>query len=394
MQSNQNCLIPVAGHEHDRRFFLAGNPPRPVRTRQTERQKAAIQRNMKRRMDELFVSCRDQVDQGDFKMSFGPSSQPSPTSPFPIDAVFTWVQSTPAHMERLRSYDAIPSDNGRNRYNDNEELRFAIRSIHANAPWFRRICIVVDDTQCPEWLSTECANTPIPTVVVPHSLIYGEQFRSHLPTFNSQSIETHLHCIPGLAEHFVYFNDDMFVGERVSWTHFFTPQKLPKYTFTGFVQTGPRTEGMCKHSVAWINNGKVLDKMFPRTIGQPRKYPAHQCVAMLRSSFEEVWNTQSHYLNITSASKFRDNNNMYLVGFLALYNLYNHQAVEAGSATLFVQIKDSTDVFNVAKTILTRHPTLFCINDGVKSARSTKGFLVRTMLQNLFPEPSAVENSR
>lgn len=33
-----------------------------------------------------------------------------------------------------------------------------------------------------------------------------------LPTFNSHAIEINIHKIEGLAEHFVYFNDDTFIN--------------------------------------------------------------------------------------------------------------------------------------------------------------------------------------
>ncbi len=44
-----------------------------------------------------------------------------------------------------------------------------------------------------------------------------------LPTFNSQAIETALHHVPGLAEHFVYLNDDVFLGRAARPELFFSP---------------------------------------------------------------------------------------------------------------------------------------------------------------------------
>ena len=44
-----------------------------------------------------------------------------------------------------------------------------------------------------------------------------------LPTHNSQAVECQLHHIPGLAEHFLYSNDDMFFGRPVARTMFFSP---------------------------------------------------------------------------------------------------------------------------------------------------------------------------
>ena len=41
-------------------------------------------------------------------------------------------------------------------------------------------------------------------------------FQTDLPTFSSPAIETHLHKIEGLAQHFIYFNDDVMLG-RPTW---------------------------------------------------------------------------------------------------------------------------------------------------------------------------------
>jgi hypothetical protein len=35
-----------------------------------------------------------------------------------------------------------------------------------------------------------------------------------LPTFSSPAIEANLHRIAGLSEHFLYFNDDVFLGKK------------------------------------------------------------------------------------------------------------------------------------------------------------------------------------
>ena len=34
---------------------------------------------------------------------------------------------------------------------------------------------------------------------------------AYLPSYNSAAIELNLHRIEGLSEHFIYFNDDMFM---------------------------------------------------------------------------------------------------------------------------------------------------------------------------------------
>ena len=63
--------------------------------------------------------------------------------------------------------------------------------------------------------------------VVSHREVFGDT--GLLPTFNSQAIESRLHRIPGLAEHFLYFNDDMFMGRAVAPDLFFSPGGLSKF---------------------------------------------------------------------------------------------------------------------------------------------------------------------
>ncbi|CUG93376.1 Hypothetical protein, putative [Bodo saltans] len=47
--------------------------------------------------------------------------------------------------------------------------------------------------------------------------------RTYLPTFNSHAIELHLHRIPGLSRFFIYLNNDMLFGRRVSLLDYFRP---------------------------------------------------------------------------------------------------------------------------------------------------------------------------
>lgn len=394
----QNLLMPSLGTvfnvQEDPRFFVAGEPPRIKRNKKKNPRRAEIAKTkLLKRMNHIFSNWQGLSSNG-LQLSFGDDDEVmAESTPFPIDAVFTWVEDTPRHAEKRKFFGAnIPADNGKNRYSDHDELKFSIRSIYKHAPWFRKIFIIVDDEQCPSWLSEQSALAPVPTIVVPHSFIYKD-FLDHLPTFNSQSIECHLHKIPGLSENFVYFNDDMFIGARVSWSHFFTAEGHPKYSFTGFVRRGPRTQGMSMHSVAWINNGKVLDRIFQTSAGTLRKYPSHQGVPMLKQSFVDAWSLPllRKYLTITSASRFRNVDNMYLVGFLCFWNLYRNTAREHSITSLYVDMEDSTDMFQVAKTILERRPLLMCFNDRLGRKRSRNSLLLKAILENLFPKRSPVE---
>jgi hypothetical protein len=129
--------------------------------------------------------------------------------PFDIDIVFSWVDGTDiefqrARARRMQSYVVGEGDDHEARFRQIDELRYALRSVHIYAPWIRRIFIATD-SPVPHWL----AEHPKVTVV------RSEEFFSDpsvLPTHNSQAVESQLHNIPGLAEHFLYSNDDMFFG--------------------------------------------------------------------------------------------------------------------------------------------------------------------------------------
>jgi hypothetical protein len=102
-----------------------------------------------------------------------------------------------------------------NRFRDNQELRYRLRSLFRFAGWVRHVYIVTNG-QVPNWLNL---NHPRLSVI-PHSDIFPNN--SHLPTFSSPAIESHLHRIPGLAPRFIYFNDDVMLGNNIWPDDFYT----------------------------------------------------------------------------------------------------------------------------------------------------------------------------
>ena len=129
---------------------------------------------------------------------WSPPSSSTPSSPFESDGSADGVWSN----------GSMPDVFAANRFRDNEELRYSLRSLWRFAPWVRHV-FVVTNGQVPVWLNLDHPRL----TVVQHADIYPNA--SHLPTFSSPSIESHLHRIPGLAEHFLYFNDDVLLGAPV-----------------------------------------------------------------------------------------------------------------------------------------------------------------------------------
>ena len=134
----------------------------------------------------------------------------------PIDIVVTWVDgSDPAWRAKKEKYTGVKVCEGNTevRYRDWDTLRYWFRGVEKYAPWVRYVWFVTDG-QKPEWLNIDHPKLKW----VKHSdFVPGE----YLPTFNANTIEWNLHRIEGLAEQFVYFNDDVFMIRETKPEDFF-----------------------------------------------------------------------------------------------------------------------------------------------------------------------------
>jgi UDP-N-acetylglucosamine-lysosomal-enzyme len=129
------------------------------------------------------------------------------------------------------------------RFEDNEELRYSLRSVERHAPWIRHVFIVTNG-QIPSWLNLDYERV----TVVTHAEIFPNA--SHLPTFSSPAIESHLHRIPGLSDRFIYMNDDVMFGRDVWPDDFISPSGRQKIYLTYPV---PNCREGCPSS--WIADG-------------------------------------------------------------------------------------------------------------------------------------------
>jgi hypothetical protein len=145
-----------------------------------------------------------------------------------VDAVVAWVDgSDPKHRAKRARYladrggDSEPERvaNKARRFSDNDEIRFCLRSIRNYAPWVRTIWLVTDD-QVPAAIDRQKAERENIRIVDHREIFRG--YEQLLPTFNSYAIETMLWRIEGLADRFLYFNDDMMLVGSVEPTDFFS----------------------------------------------------------------------------------------------------------------------------------------------------------------------------
>ena len=126
---------------------------------------------------------------------------------FPIDAVITWVDgSDPRHAASMRKYGKAVSFKeddvaGATRFASNGEVEWCVASIRKFAPFVRTIYIVTDNQD------PHIPDGSIPVKIIDHKELF-KGYEEFLPVFNSISIESMTWRIPGLAEHYIEFNDD------------------------------------------------------------------------------------------------------------------------------------------------------------------------------------------
>lgn len=146
----------------------------------------------------------------------------------PVDAVIAWVDGNdPAHIARRRPFAGDRTATAREgteetRFVSQGEIYVCIASILKYLPFVRTIWIVTD-RQRPALLDAFvtqgiCAKDRIR--VVDHTEVFRD-LPAAQPNFNSLAIETVLWRIPGIADNFIYFNDDFFVNRALKASYFF-----------------------------------------------------------------------------------------------------------------------------------------------------------------------------
>jgi len=148
----------------------------------------------------------------------------------PIDAVITWVDGEDPVHKAKRGYffgtlASVPEIAQADRYRETGEFAYCIASLLRFAPWLRRIWIVTD-AQEPAFMPAIRSSAWRDKVeIVDHTALFAGHER-HLPTFNNRSLLSALWRIPGLAERYLYLNDDFALLRPVVPGDFFRGDKV------------------------------------------------------------------------------------------------------------------------------------------------------------------------
>ncbi|MBF4764144.1 stealth conserved region 3 domain-containing protein [Nocardioides islandensis] len=283
---------------------------------------------------------------------------------FPVDVVYTWVDGNDPEWDAAREQRIAGIEggaqqtaqtreaSGRARFISRDELRYSLRSVHLFAPWVRNIYVVTSG-QVPPWLDLDHPGVR----VVRHDEILPADA---LPTFNSHAIETSLHHIPGLAEHWLYFNDDFFLGRPLRPEALFSPAGLTSVFFA------PSTIGLSDlpGSPPWLkaawNNRRILQDTFGAGTTNAL---AHAPYAVRTSVLREIEERFKDDVERTARSPFRSDTDISMLSsFVQHYAVLTGTAYVAEADTEFVNIANP-DLDWQLSLLMKREQDFFCLGD-------------------------------
>lgn len=328
---------------------------------------------------------------------------------FDIDFVVTWVKgddpvwrSEKKKYEPEAGYSLTQMDNGDARYRDWNLFMYWFRAVEKYAPWVRNVYLVTCG-HVPQWINDHYPKLK----VVFHSDFIPQEY---LPTFNSNVIELNLHRIPGLSEHFVYFNDDIVLTAPVTPSDFFEDGK-PRYCAIAQPLRNNRTNEAYLHThfsnlglVNEIFKGKIStaiqahpENWFSYQYGLRSKvnidtydkdyfwgmYVSHMAYPCIRSTMESVWKDAYAEMNEMSHHRFRTARD-YTLHIVAFWDMVNGNFMpipEGYYGKYFVCLP--INIVEISDAILSKKYKMICLND--TPTVSYEEFLsVRSQLANIF----------
>ncbi len=337
-----------------------------------------------------------------------------------IDFVLPWVDGgDPVWLAEKRRCEAADkglsvSDLDANadcRYRDNGLLRYWFRSVEKFTPWVNRIFFVTCG-QKPDWLDE---TNPKLRLVNHADYIPAE----YLPTFQSHTIELNLFRLKELSEHFVLFNDDVFLLRPMGPKNFFR-KGLPVLAcdlgmprWIGYSNTSRFLVNNCGALKRSMNVNRLLWKHWykvfnPFHLGVVRAVKnlmsmavngvyipgsfGHTAQPHLKSTFEEVWLKQPKILDRTARCKFRheDGVNHWL---MCAWNVVTGKFYPTIERRLGEHVAINSDtVEHVCKMIRSGSQPRLCLNDSGNDPNLDRCMdEVAAAFQALLPDKSSFE---
>ncbi|WP_160501963.1 stealth conserved region 3 domain-containing protein [Streptomyces sp. BA2] len=314
---------------------------------------------------------------------------------FPIDAVYTWVddsdplwsmhRSMSQTLPEMRACHELATADAR--FRNRNELMYSLRSLDQYAPWIRNVHVVTCG-QRPDWLNAAHQRIHL----VDHKEIFQDP--GVLPTFNSHAIESQLHRIPGLANHFIYFNDDTFLGRFLRADMFFLSNGTAKFfpSSAKIPFPGVTSDSNADPVVtAGANNRELVRRAFGRTITRKMRHVPH---ALRIDVLEELEERFPEEYQRTASSAFRHPRDISVASSLHHYYAYHtNRAIPGIMKYAYADLGDGNLERRLNLLLGERNLDAFCLNDTGDTGRSPqeREDLVQGFLEAYFPVPSPFE---
>ena len=307
---------------------------------------------------------------------------------FDVDVVFTWVDGSDKQwLAKFQQYFNEPElktalyATDMARFEDHNELYYSVGSVLRFLPWVRKVFIVTDN-QRPSWLN----EYPVEKIeIIDHTQIIDARF---LPTFNSHVIEANLHKIPDLSEHFIYFNDDVFVAKPLEKIHFFQPNGLASIfladkSIEELANRGIETPTL----LASQNNIMLLERDYHCKIDTPL---VHTYSPLRKSVYDLAWKKYKAEIQLFFENKFRAANDLNFTNFLIPWLMYlEGMSYPRGEICYYFNIRSPDALAKYHKLLekkrIQQQPHSFCAND-FNSIKSIPDYQVKLldMLVNYY----------
>lgn len=328
-----------------------------------------------------------------------------------IDFVVLWVDGGDRNwLEEKNKYAPIGEvtpELEAARFRDWNNMKYWFRAIEKFTPWVNKIHFVTYG-HLPKFLNT---NNKKLNIVCHDSIIDN----NYLPTFNSAAIEVNIHKIEGLADKFVYFNDDTFITSPMKKEDFFV-DNLPCAEGLEEALTSIGDGAAFAHHL--LNDIDVINKYFDKRKQYRKnvtkyfnfKYGvqnirnlslliwknytgfknSHLPTAYLKKVWEEVWEAEEKRLLETSSHKFRSYYDL---------NQYVFRQWQIAKGEFFPQLVPGrvvavtdNNVKDIAECIKKQNYKMLCINDdqSITNFDEVKK-IINEAFEEVLPEKSSFE---
>jgi len=306
---------------------------------------------------------------------------------FPVDAAYLWVDGADPQWQRRRD-DALRDLGGpaesmdASRFRQHDELRYSLRSLSMFAPWIRHVYLVTDG-QAPPWLDRSCTRLTL----IDHRELMGDAGR--LPTFNSHALAARLHHIDGLADHFVYLNDDVFFGRRTGAELWFAGNGQPRFHNTATKVEPGDLDDLTPHAAARNHTLEIVRRLTGRERRRNLQHGPHafskqlllELEALLPDEFSRTWHNQ-----------VRRSDDLVVEWLHHQYGYCTGRAVDSRVVRYEYVNIGQPDVTEVLERIRQAMPHTLCLNDGTgPNPAELRARIVRDFLRTTFPTPSEFE---